>query len=90
MEIHAAFHKAMPAYFEAAGAAVAGAASVGVDAAGADECAGAEDEGVPWPASPIMSTLLPPFMMTKSASSANAMKPTNIFHMICLQDQVFE
>jgi hypothetical protein len=83
-------------YLDAAGAEAAGAAgaedsagaaagAAGAEAAGAD-AAGAEpwsdEDGRPWPASPCMSTLSPPFMMTNSAIRAKAMKPTKIFHMI--------
>jgi len=76
---------------DAAGSDAAGAAAAGVDASGADAAgaaagawADADSAGAPCD-SPCMSTLSPPFMMTNNASSANAMKPTKIFHMICLQ-----
>jgi hypothetical protein len=73
--VHAAARTAEAVnYFDAAGAA--GAAVE----AGADACSDA-----PWFDSPCMSTLSPTFMMTKSATSANAMKPAKTFHMADLQ-----
>jgi hypothetical protein len=77
---------------EAAGAGAAGADAAGAEASGAagveaaDADAGAEASWLA-PASPCMSTLSPPLMMTNSASSAKAMNAAKIFHMVYLRNQ---
>lgn len=69
----------------AAGSDAAGAAAA--VSAGAEAWAEASEDGRPCPASPCMSTLSPPFMITNNASSAKAMKPTKTFHIVCLRNK---
>jgi len=75
----AAISNLQTAYLDASVPEAAGAAGV----AGAAPDAGADASVVLCPpASPCMSILSPPFMMTNSASRAKAIKATKIFHMI--------